>query len=508
MENSRIKNSIRNSSVSLITQILTVLINFIVKTVFIKMLSNEYLGINGLFSNIITMLSLADLGIGMAIPYSLYEPLAKNDKKRIKILMKFYSKIYNIIGIVVLLIGLSLIPFLEFLIKDIPDISHLGFIYSLFVLHSASSYFFIYKKFLVDSDQLSYITSRIVFIFSTILSVVQIIILLLFKNYILFLFASVVFVVLQNLVISSKVNKMYPYIKDKEEGNLNKEDVKDITKNVSSLFIYKVGTVITNGTDNIVISKFIGLIAVGFYSNYLLIINSLNNIVNQIFNSITSSIGNLVVTTNSKRSYRIYENLNFFSFWLYGLCSICIMVMINPFISLWIGSEYTLGIEVVFLLASNLYTMGMQNVTNSFRNSYGLFYIARFRPVIMVIINIVVSILLVQFIGIAGVIIGTIFSRLVTTTWLDPYIVHNHGFKISPKKYYLKYSLYLLVFILTNWIVYFVTSKIIISNIFMWILVGIISVALVNIIFLLIFFKTSEFKYFYNKIISKFRQFK
>ena len=274
-QRSRTENSIINSTMSIITQVLTVILNFAVKTVFIKMLNDEYLGVNGLFTNIITMLSLADLGIGIAIPYSLYKPLAEKDEQKINILMNFYKKIYNIIGMVVLLIGLSLTPFLGLIIKDIPDnVPNLSLIYMLFVIHSASSYFFVYKKFLIDSDQKGYITSRIIFAFSTILSIIQIILLVITKNYILFLLASIIMVILQNIYISYKANKMYPFIKNKTNDKLSKDDVKDIKKNVSSLFIYKVGTVIMNGTDNIIISKFIGLIIVGFYSNYVLIINS------------------------------------------------------------------------------------------------------------------------------------------------------------------------------------------------------------------------------------------
>ena len=201
-QRSRTENSIINSAMSIITQILTIVLNFVVKTVFIKMLSDEYLGINGLFTNIITMLSLADLGIGIAIPYSLYKPLAEKDEHKIKILMNFYKKIYTIIGIVVLSIGLSLTPFLSYIIKDIPkNIPNLNLIYMLFVIHSASSYFFVYKKFLIDSDQKGYITSRIIFSFSTLLSIIQIILLVLTKDYVLFLLSIIILVFIQNLYI-------------------------------------------------------------------------------------------------------------------------------------------------------------------------------------------------------------------------------------------------------------------------------------------------------------------
>lgn len=500
-QRSRTENSIINSAMSIVTQVLTVVLNFAVKTVFIKMLNDEYLGVNGLFTNIITMLSLADLGIGIAIPYSLYKPLAKKDEHKINVLMNFYKKVYTIIGIAVLLIGLSLTPFLGLIIKDIPkNVPHLSLIYILFVIHSASSYFFVYKKFLIDSDQKGYITSRIIFTFSTLLSIIQIILLVTTKNYILFLLSSIILVIIQNIYISSKANKLYPFIKNKTDEKLEKEDMEGIKKNVSSLFIYKVGTVIMNGTDNIIISKFIGLIIVGFYSNYVLIINSITTVLNQIFNAITSSIGNLVVTTNKKRSKEVYDNLNFANFWLYALFGVCIIVLINPFINVWIGKKYVMGFSIVFLLVLNFYVLGMQSVTNSFRNAYGLFWIAKYRPIIMVIINIVISVVLVQFIGIEGVLIGTLISRLVTTAWLDPYIVHKYGFEISPKSYYIDYLKYLVIFIAISIILNYFVSMIAINNIFILILIAILVVIIVNVILILLFFKTSEFNYFYDKI--------
>lgn len=500
-QRSRTENSIINSAMSIVTQVLTVVLNFAVKTVFIKMLNDEYLGVNGLFTNIITMLSLADLGIGIAIPYSLYKPLAKKDEHKINVLMNFYKKVYTIIGIAVLLIGLSLTPFLGLIIKDIPkNVPHLSLIYILFVIHSASSYFFVYKKFLIDSDQKGYITSRIIFTFSTLLSIIQIILLITTKNYILFLLSSIILVIIQNIYISSKANKLYPFIKNKTDEKLEKEDMEGIKKNVSSLFIYKVGTVIMNGTDNIIISKFIGLIIVGFYSNYVLIINSITTVLNQIFNAITSSIGNLVVTTNKKRSKEVYDNLNFANFWLYALFGVCIIVLINPFINIWIGKKYVMGFSIVFLLVLNFYVLGMQSVTNSFRNAYGLFWIAKYRPIIMVIINIVISVVLVQFIGIEGVLIGTLISRLVTTAWLDPYIVHKYGFEISPKSYYIDYLKYLVIFIAISTILNYFVSMVAINNIFILILIAILVVISVNVILVLLFFKTSEFNYFYDKI--------
>lgn len=505
---SRTKNSIRNSSISIITQILTVIMDFVVKTIFIAILGNEYLGINGLFTNIITLLSLADLGIGVAIPYSLYKPLAEKDTKKIQALMNFYRKVYNIIGIVVLSIGLSFTPFLNFIIKDMPDINGIHFIYMLFVTHSALSYFFVYKKFLIESDQKGYIVSKITFICSTLLNIVRVLLLILTHNFIIYLLCSIVFVLIQNFWYSYKANQLYPYIKDKNSERISDEDKKEISNNVSALLIYKVGSVITNGTDNIVISKFIGLIAVGIYSNYVLIVNSLNNVLQQLFNATTSSIGNLVVT-NNERSKNIYEKINFFNFYIYSLFSLCLFILINPFMYIWLGNDYVLSFWVSLLLSLNFYIAGMQSVTNSFRSAYGLFYKARFRPIIMVIINLVVSIILVKPLGIPGVLIGTIVSRLTTVAWLDPYVVYKYGFKDNVISYYKTYLYYLFIFSVSSLVIYYISTFFNLHNIILWILMGILTFIVYNIIIILLFRKTEEFNFFYDKgkqMILKFRR--
>ena len=508
MTSNRAAASIKNSSFSIITQVLTVVINFVVKTIFIYTLGSEYLGINGLFSNIITMLSLADLGIGIAIPYSLYKPLSTEDHEKIKSLMYFYKRIYNIIGIAVLMIGFSITPFLSFLIKEMPEnIPHIYLIYIMFVTHSASSYFFVYKKFLIDADQKGYITSKITFLFSTVLSIVQIILLLTTHNFILYLGSSIVMVILQNIYISKKAEQLYPYLKEKKVQEIDKQEYKEIKKNVSSLFIYKIGSVIMNGTDNIVISKIIGLVMVGIYSNYLMIINSIYNILNQIFNAITSSIGNLVVTTNEKRSRNVYENLNFFTFLLYGTVSICIMIFINPFIRIWIGEEYVLSNWVAFLISFNLYITGMQSVTTSFRNAYGLFYKAKYRPIFMCILNIIISVILAYYFGISGVILGTIISRLITVVWLDPYIIYEYGFKENVKDFYKQYSIYLLLYLILGGITMLCYHYLSISNLVVFILYGIVTFSLLVSIICLLFHKTKEFRYFYDYMIPKINKF-
>lgn len=495
---SRTNSSIVNSAFSMFNQVITFVLQFIVKTIFIHILGSEYLGVNGLFTNIITMLSLVDLGIGIGIPYSLYKPLAEKNTHKIKALMKFYSKLYIIMGIIVLLLGLSLIPWLDFFIEGEHNIENLVLIYALFIINSASSYFFIYKKLLIESDQKSYIVTRITLVFNIALTIAQVFVLVVFKNYILYLIVNIASTILQNIYISHKCNKMYPYITEKVEEKLEKSDYMDIKKNISSLFIYRIGVVLLNGTDNIIISKMLGIVAVGIYSNYLMIVNAVNGILSQIFNAITASVGNLVVTDTRQRSESIFYILNFFNFWLYGVIGICLIALINPFINLWIGQEYVLTETTTFIVILNLYILGMQSVTSSYRNAYGLFKQGRYRPIAMVIINIVSSIVLARYIGILGVIIGTLLSRLLTTAWFDPFIVYKYGFQSSPIKYYRRYVLYMICFIILAIGIKQIIELIQITNFFVLILVAAILFIATNLIFFLLFGRTKECQYLYQ----------
>ena len=255
------------------------------------------------------------------------------------------------------------------------------------------------------------------------------------------------------------------------------------------------------------ISKYIGLIAVGIYSNYILIVNSLNNILQQLFNAITSSIGNLVVT-NNERSKAIYEKLNFFNFYIYSLCSICLFILINPFMNIWLGQDYVLSFYVSLCVAITFYIAGMQSVTNSFRSAYGLFYKAKFRPIIMVIINLVVSIILVQFLGIPGVLIGTISSRLLTTAWLDPYVIYKYGFKDNVSQYYKKYMYYLIIVIASGAVLYGITSLFIGKTILGWLLAAIVVFIVYNLIIFALFRKTEAFRYFLEKATTMIKKLK
>ncbi|MGE6934863.1 lipopolysaccharide biosynthesis protein [Peribacillus muralis] len=496
----RIQNSIKNIFFGLTGQFISVFMGFAVRTALIYTLGIEYTGIDGLFTSILIMLSLANLGFDTAIIYSLYKPLASNDIQKIKAFMNLYQKAYRIIGLIVFLLGMILYPFIPNLIHDEQAVKHLNVIYLLFLVNSVSSYYFVYKQAIIIADQKSYIISKIHNHFIIISNIIQILILLITKNYILLLSFQVFIRIIENLYIVKKVHSLYPFIKEKNNVELNRKEKKVFYKNLYALFLYKVSGVVINGTDNIIIAKYVGIVQVGIYSNYLLIISTLSTFISHIFYSLNSSVGNLVVTEEIEKKYFLFRVIHFANFWIYGLCTVLIWNLINPFIIIWLGEEYIFNKLILFSILLNFLTTGMQNASTTYRETTGLFNKGKYRPIIAALINIIVSVILVQFIGISGVFIGTVISRLCTYFWYDPLIIYKYIFKRSVRGYFMKYVTYLmLIFIsisMTEAIYSGLHSSI---NI---VFGTIISLFIPNLLFYIVFRKSEEFIYISKIVIS------
>ena len=314
---SRTKNALLNMISGSTMQIINVLLGFVSRTIFIKLLNADYLGVNSLYSNILMVLSFAELGIGNAIAFCLYEPIANNDKKRIQALMKFYKKAYSFIGIIIFIIGLGLIPFMNIIIKNPPNIKeNLTLIYILFLLNTSISYFFSYKKTLIIADQKVYIENFYNRLFQIIQVIAQSILLLLTHQYLAYLIIYLVCTILLNVSLAKKADKLYPLLQEKNDNKLSKEEIHSIFKNVKALFVYKFGAVILDGTDSIIISAIINITTVGISSNYTLLINSVSNIVGQGFNGITASIGNLAAQGDKKKIRTVINELRLLCVWL------------------------------------------------------------------------------------------------------------------------------------------------------------------------------------------------
>ena len=494
----RKKNSIKNIVTALLGQVIGVILSFISRTIFIKYLGAEYLGINGLFTNILSILSLAELGIGTAIIYSLYKPLALKENAQIKALINFYKKVYNIIGVTILGIGIVLIPFLDNIIKDSPQVSRLGFIYCLFLINTVVSYFYTYKRSLIIADQKGYVVNIYRYVFNVILNIVQMIILITTKQYEIYLVLRIILTLIENISISYKANKLYPFLKEKNISKLDEETRREINKNVKALMYHKIGGVVVTGTDNILISSFVGLIWVGLYSNYQLIVSSINMIIGQIFDAITASVGNLNALESKEKKYQTYEKILFFNFWIAGFCCITLFELFNNFIELWVGGQYLFEDFLVFIIVLNFYMTLTRRTNWVYKDSMGLFWHDRYKPLCEGIVNMIVSISLAPKLGIVGVFIGTFVSTITTAFWIEPYILYKYGFEMKVRGYFLSYIKYTTIILVAGIITDQICS---VFTTVTWIsLFGRAAVCMIvpNLVFLGCSYRTDEFKYFWN----------
>ncbi|NLM05233.1 MAG: oligosaccharide flippase family protein [Clostridiales bacterium] len=497
----RTKKSIKNIMFALGGQILNSIITFISRTIFIYILGSDYLGINGLFTNILSMLSLAELGVGSAIIYSMYKPLADNDEYKISALMNLYSKAYKIIGAVVAVIGISLTPFLGYIIKDKPNVDNLTFIYLLFLLDSVLSYYFAYKRSIITADQKNYLNTINQQTFNIIKFLGQVLILLVTKNYILYLLVQIVCNFLSNIFISIKSDKLYPYLKLNRNAELKKEEKSLIFRNVRAMMSHKVGGVVVNSTDNILISSFVGVYWVGIYSNYVMITGVINSVLYQVFTALTASVGNLNVSEDKEKSKNIFYITFFLNFWIYSFCSICLWILLNPFITMWIGEEFMLSKNVVFIIVFNFFISGMRQTTIMYNTTLGLFWNDRFKPWFEAAINLVASLVLLKYFGILGVFLGTLISTITTSFWVEPYILYKYNFGKGLLKYFSKYFIYLFITIISGVITTYICSNITGNDILSLIYRLVICLLIPNGIYLIVFFKTYEFKYILANII-------
>lgn len=495
MDTSRTSNSLKNMAFGLGSQGLSILLGFFTRWMFIYLLGKEYLGVSGLFTNILSLLSLANLGFDTAIVYSLYKPLAENDLVSVKGYMLLFRRIYMIVGCIVFAMGCILIPFLPHLISGEVTISESIYtIYFLFLFHSATSYLFSYKQALLTASQQNRVISLYHSIFMVLRNFAEMIVLFLFHAYIPALICVITFQTAENAWISKIVDKKFPILSDKSEGFISKEQKKALKENVKSLFLYKISGTVISSTDNILISKFQGLASVGLYSNYSYIVDVIRTFLSYVFYSMTASVGNYHATESKEANEKMFYNLFFSSFWLYGFTGICLGVLLNPFISLWIGEDYLLPNWTVFVIIANYYTAGVQYASTTYREVTGLFNIGKYRPLIAAILNIFFSIILAYPLGIAGIILGTILSRLCVYFWYDPYIIHKKLFNRGVRYYFFTYILYASTFAFVGYICFFVSRHLPISNQLLRFVANMLVCSIIpNISFFLLFYKRTEF---------------
>lgn len=501
-QRSRTEYSILNIFTGFVGYGINTVVGFLCRILFVRTLSAEYLGINGLFTNILSMLSLAELGISSAITYALYKPISDNDENKINSIMFFYRKAYIIIGITVGCIGLSLLPFLDIIIKNPPNIKeNLYVIYLLYLSNIVISYFFSYRQAILNAMQRQYIVSGYNYIVTILQSILQIIFIVLTKEYFSYLIIQLIGGIFFNIWISQKAAKDYPYLNNKNIKPLSKNETKSLLKNVKALAVNKLSGVLVNSTDNIAITYFTGLSSVGFASNYTLFTFTLDKLITQMFSALTGSVGNLNASCDDETKYKFFKTLNLANFWFYGWGAIGIAFVSSDLVKLFYGSEYILPLNIPLILALNFYTIGMLHAVYTYKSTLGLFRYGQYLLFFTGIINLLLDIILGEIFGTFGIYLATFISRLLTNLWYEPYAVYRYGLKKNPIIYLKIYLRYTIIIIFTGFVSYFLcnlcsSESIIINIIFKITICSVIP----NLFFIIIFKKTEEFIYLYQRM--------
>ncbi|SEW39779.1 glycoside hydrolase family 88 protein [[Clostridium] fimetarium] len=501
----RIENAVRNILFGTLGNFASIILGFVSRTFLIHILGVNYLGINGLYTNVLSVLSLAELGIGTAISYSLYKPVVDKDLEKIKILMQLYKQVYRIIAIIITALGLLIIPFLKYIIKNPGDITldQLNIFYLIFLFNTVSTYFVSYKYSLTNAEQKNYIQINIQVITSLTILIAQIIILIVSKSFLIYLLAGAVIGLIQKIFVYIYFNKLYPYLLEKSNGNLSKEEIKVFKKNIIALLYHKIGETSINQTDNIIISSFINITCVAILSNYNLIINTVNVFINIVFNSVISGLGNLIATENKERQYLLFKVYRFLGFWVYGLSLLFFVFLLTPFINIWLGPNMIIDKSAIILIMVDYYFKGHRTVINNFKSAAGIFDADKYISIAQAVVNLVLSIILVQFIGLKGVFIGTIVAGLIANV-TKPFIIYKMIFNKDAKYYFIDSITYIFtisfVFAILGLLNTVVLVNITLINI---IIMGFLILSISNIIFYVILRQREEFAYLSNIILSK-----
>ncbi len=448
---SRTQNSSRNAMVGSLCQMLSMALTFVVQMVFVRTLNEEYLGISGWFSNILSVLSISELGIGTAIVVSLYKPLATQNTPRIRATLRLLRKAYLYVGLTVLGLGLLLLPFLPVLVNKQTTLVSLPVVYLFFLAQSVFSYLFYgYKAAIFTADQRQSRIHIISLVVAALSSLLQILALVLLHNYYAYVAVYAVAAIVKNLLIARSADRAYPYLRhiakplpeEEDEVALPRAERKGIFKNLFGLSLYRLSGTVLSATDNLVLGKFIGFAIIGLYRNYLLVITAVATLLTLLFQSFTASVGNLHVTGDLERRRFVFRCLNLLDGWLYGFAAVCLFVLLDPFVTLFFGAHWVFADPfVVPIIALNFLTSGLLENTIMHKDACGLFWQGRFRPIFSAGLNILFSLWWVHLWGIAGVLAATIVSRLVTTWWFDPWMVHHYALETSVKGYFLQTGL-------------------------------------------------------------------
>lgn len=478
---------------------LLVIINFISQRVFVNTLGIEYLGLNSLFNNLISMLSIAELGLGVAITYHLYAPLSKRDMAAVSSIIQFYKKTYRIIAFIIVSLGAIALPFLPLVVGQNHLTVNIQVAYMLFVANAAVSYLLSYKRSILYADQKNYLIDIAHTGTSLTVQATQIGILLLTHNYYLYLIIRLIATIVENLIINAMVDKRYHL--EKYAKAIDKQLRLDIITKVKGLLFHKVGQFAVLGTDSLIISFFFGVKTLGLYSNYLLILTVLDILFTQLSNALTASVGNLLLDENSEKHMEVFNRLYLAILWISTLAAVGFFVSVNPFITLWLGHQYLFSPLVVAAISTSLFLTMVRMPMNMFKTAAGIFHEDRFMAVIEAAINLALSLILLHLFGLIGVFLGTIISTLFLHVYSYPKYTYSVIFQKAWKGYWSLIAQSCGIAISIATIAHYLSSYGPSEQ--KWGQLGwsvVVGLALPNIVLFIIYRKTAEYAYFRNLI--------
>lgn len=503
---SRVRQAGKNIFFGYISNFIILIMGLVQRTVFIAVLDETLLGVNGLYTEILGMLSLAELGIGSALNYSLYKPVANKDQEKIKSYMQLYKKAYRAIAGVIAVIGLALVPFLPYLIKDSGGISvkDLTVYYLIFLFNTVSSYFVAYKYSLSNAQQRNYIQTNIATITKIATVFAQIIILFLTRNFLLYLLTQAVVELVQKIFVSVYFNRLYPYLRDRNVRKLQKEETDVVVTKTKALMFHKIGDVARLSTDSIIITYFMNVKWVGLVGNYTMIITYAANFISVIFNSVISGFGNLVATESRDKQYSMFKVYRFFACWLYGFVAVGFWLLLTPLVTgIWLNESWKLGQTALTLILVDLYFKGGRVVLVNFKIAAGVFEQDKYLSLIQGVVNLVLSIVGIQYIGLAGVYVGTVVSGVLANL-IQPVIVYRDCFERSAWSYFADAAKY--IGVIVGIVLLMVPVKqVVLADVNLVTFVGMAAIISVvyNLAFFLFFRKTEEFGYLWTLVKGK-----
>ena len=493
----RVAYAEKNILFGYVGQIATAIMSFWLRRVFILHLSETLLGINSTYTNVLSILSMAELGIGTALNFSLYAPVAEGNTEKIKAYMEMYRKAYRVIAAVVAVVGLSFVPFLQYLIKGPEGVSirELTIYYLIFLFNTVTTYFVSYKYSLVNAEQKNYIQTNIITVTKIITILFQILVLITVGNFLAYLLMDSCIQLAQKIFVSRYLDRRYPLLTDRQVTSLSKEERGVIWKKTRALLLHRIGDVMRLQTDALVISSMIQVAAAGFVDNYNLVLSAISNFVNILFNSVISGFGNLIATESRQRQKEVFQVYRFFAAWVYGFSATGFFILLTPLVSLWLGDHWALPTIVVTLILVDYYFKGDRIVNSNFKTAAGVFEQDKYLALIQGIVNLVISIYLAAKIGLAGVFVGTVVSGLIANI-TKPFIIYHTCFQEGVKEYFIDSVKYLLATVSAAAIckgaaLLFMPEVTVPRFILMMVIVSL----LFNGVFFLLFRKREEFRY-------------